>query len=221
MVVSELIVHSGVATTLGRLCAPVSKKLFGIGGAGCAPLLLGALCGQGLLALGWIGSEHYLLMVVLGIVAFLGATSHVPVTACVFALEALGGFHNMLAVITAVIAALLVVEIFGGEDFTDTVIESKIRSVKKGKTAIIVDVPLTVNQNAFVIGKQMRDILWPNSCFVVSIERAPEHRGKHELLEGDIVTVHYKTYTPTATAEELKILMGEQSKDVEQIMNPT
>ena len=45
MVASELIVHSGVATALGRLCTPVCKKLFGLRGEASAPLLLGMLCG--------------------------------------------------------------------------------------------------------------------------------------------------------------------------------
>lgn len=182
--------------------------------------ILGALCGKVMISLGWINEEHYILIVILGIVAFLGATSHIPITACVFAIEALGGYSNVVAVIIAVTVSFLIIEIVGGEDFTDAVIESRVRSVKKGKTATVIDVPLTVNKNAFVIGKESRDILWPNACFVVSIERAPEHRGKHEFLEGDIITVHYKTYDPSATAEELKILMGEQSPHTEKIMNP-
>ena len=142
-------------------------------------------------------------MVILGIVAFLGATSHIPVTAAVFALEALGGFYNTLSVIIAVTASFLIVEAFGMMDFTDTVIESKLRSTKKGKTATIVDVSLTITKNAFAIGKEMRDILLPHACFVVSVERTPEHKGKHELLEGDVISFHYKTYNPSATAEEL------------------
>ena len=160
-------------------------------------------------------------MVVLGIVAFLGATSHIPVTACVFAIEALGGFHNTLSVIIAVTVAFLIIDIFAMEDFTDTVIESKMRSAKKGKIKTIVDVSLTVSKNAFAIGREMRDILLPNACFIVSIDRAPEHKGKHEILEGDVITVHYKTYTPEATAEELTVIMGEQSDEVQKIMNPT
>ena len=182
--------------------------------------LLGAFCGEIMISLGWLGSEHYILMVALGIVAFLGATSHVPVTACIFAIEALSGYNNVLPIIIAVTVSFLIVDLFGAEDFTDSVIESKMRSLRKGKTPTIVDVPLTVKENAFVIGKQLRDILWPNACVVVSIERAPEHRGKHEVLEGDIITVHYKTYDTAMTAEEIKTLMGEQSAEVEKIMNP-
>ena len=182
--------------------------------------LLGSLCGKLFLSLGWIGEEHYILMVVLGIVAFLGTTSHIPVTACVFAIEALGGFNNVLPVIIAITVSFLIAQMLGLEDFTDTVIESKTQSVKKGRTATVVDVPLTVNKNAFVIGKELRDILWPNACVVVSVARLPEHRGLHEILEGDVITLHYKTYTPADTAEELAVLMGEQSDEAKSIMIP-
>lgn len=181
--------------------------------------ILGALCGEVMVFLGWINKEYYILVVVLGIVAFLGATSHIPITACVFAIEALGGYSNVVAVIIAVTVSFLITGILGGEDFTDAVIESRVRSVKKGKTATVIDVSLTAEKNAFVIGKEIRDILWPNACFVVSIERPPENRGRHEILEGDVITVHYKTYDPSATAEELMILMGQQSDEVKKIMN--
>lgn len=181
--------------------------------------LLGALCGKILVSLGWIGPEHYILMVVLGIVAFLGATSHVPVTACVFAIEALGGFSNVLSVMIAVTVSFLIVEISGIEDFTDTVIRSKIDYASEGKTATVVDVPLTVCKNAFIIGKELHDVLWPNDCFVVSHETASGHKG-HEIAEGDIITVRYTTYNPSVTAEELRVLAGEQSDDVEKAMNP-
>ena len=182
--------------------------------------LAGALCGELMILLGWIDAEHYVLRVILGIAAFLGATSHIPVTACVFAIEALGGFNNVLPIIIAVTVSYLVIEMSGCDDFTDTVINSKMHSIKDGKTPSIIDVALTVNKNAFITGKELRNILWPDSCYVVSIERTPEHRGKHEMLEGDVITVHYKTYNPPATAEELRILMGEQSEEIEKIMNP-
>lgn len=45
MVASELIVRSGVATSVGRFCAPVTQRIFGIGGEGSPALLLGMLCG--------------------------------------------------------------------------------------------------------------------------------------------------------------------------------
>lgn len=182
--------------------------------------LLGALTAKAMISLGFIGEEHYILIVVLGIAAFLGATSHVPITACVFAIETLGGFGNALSVIIAVTVSFLAVEMFEGADFTDTVIASKIRSINKGRHATIVDVPLTVCKGSFAVGKNLHDILWPNSCYVVSIKRSTEQRTNHKISEGDIITVHYKTYCPMTTAEELTVLMGEQSEQTKKLMIP-
>lgn len=174
--------------------------------------LIGSLCAKGLIALGWIGSDLYLLVVVLGITAFLGATSRIPITACVFAIEALGGINNILAIIIATTAAFLVVEASGLEDFTDTVIAAKVRSLKKGKTPTVIETTLTVKEGAFVIGKEMHDVLWPNACAVVSFERAPQNRGKAGIAAGDMITVYYKTYDPAATEDEFEILVGEQAE---------
>jgi H+/Cl- antiporter ClcA len=181
--------------------------------------IIGSLTASGLIALGWINPEHYTLIVVLGITAFLGATSRIPITACVFALEALGGIHNVLSVIAATTVALLTVEMSGLEDFTDTVIQSKINAIHRGQKPTVIQVPLTVRPDSFVLGKEMRDILWPNACSIVSFERAPENRGTVGIGEGDIITVHYETYHPDVASEEFRILVGEQSEEIQRIMN--
>lgn len=172
--------------------------------------IIGSICAQCLSALGWISPDHRVMIVVLGVTAFLGATSRIPVTACVFALEALGGINNALAVICATTVAFLTVELSETEDFTDTIIEAKVRKISRGKKPTIIETSLTVAADSFAVGKELRDILWPNSCVVVSFERAKKNRGMVVLEEGDVITVHYKTYNPAATAEELRTLVGAQ-----------
>jgi H+/Cl- antiporter ClcA len=180
--------------------------------------IVGSLCAQAMIAMGWMSAEHYVLMVVLGIAAFLGSTSRIPLTACVFAVEAMGGIHNILAIIVATTAALLVVEASGLEDFTDTMIGAKIRAISKGKRPTIIEAPLTVTDNAFVVGKEMRDVLWPNSCVVVAFDRATENHETVGIAVGDVITVRYTTYHPDATADELELLVGEQSEQVCRMM---
>lgn len=175
--------------------------------------LVGALMAEGMIALGWIGEEKYLLMVVLGITAFLGATSRIPLTAAVFAVEALGGINNILPIIIAVAISLIVAEASGIEDFTDTVIKSKMRSITNGKPTVI-DVSLTVKDGSFAVGKEIRDTLLPHSCVLVSYETASEHHHGHAFMAGDVLTVRYETYNPRATREELISLVGEQSDEV-------
>ncbi len=182
--------------------------------------ILGALCAEAFIALGLIDPEHYTLLVVVGMVAFLGASSRIPMTACVFAMEALGGFHNVLPIIIAVTAAFLTVEASGLGDFTGTVIKTKARMVHKNKQPHVIEVPLTIYKGAFAIDKELSDILWPASCTLLSIEKGRNQTGKLGISEGDILTVHYTTYDPVATANEFEVLVGDQSGEIDRIMRP-
>lgn len=182
--------------------------------------IIGSLCAQGMIALGWIGAEHYTLLVVLGIASFLGATSRIPMTASIFAMEGLGAMGNALPVVIATTVALFTVEASEVEDLTDTIIDIKLHKITKGKQPVEVEATLSAEPNSFVIGKQMRDVLWPNSCVVVSYlptEGAREHLG---ISVGDRITVRYTTYDPAATIEQLVALVGEQSTDTLQRMHP-
>ncbi len=182
--------------------------------------ILGALCAEAFIALGLIGTEHYTLLVVIGMVSFLGASSRIPMTACVFAIEALGGFHNVLPIIVAVTAAFLTVEASGLGDFTGTVIKTRAKAVNKGKQPYVIEVPLTVYKDSFVIDKELPDILWPASCTLLSIEKGPNKTEKLGISEGDVLTVHYTTYDPVATAKEFEVLVGDQDEEIDRIMRP-
>lgn len=173
--------------------------------------ILGSLCAEALTAMGLLEQQQYILTVVLGITAFLGATSRIPLTACIFAVEALGGVNNALAIVIAATVAYLIAELSGVEDFTDAVIEAKERSLHKDKKPETLDYTLTVGKDSFLDGRKLCDILWPNACAVISVEHAHAgHHGEH-LQAGDKVTLRYQTYDPAATAEELNALAGEQS----------
>ncbi len=182
--------------------------------------MIGALCGNAMIALGWIGEEYYVLMVVLGITSFLGATSRIPLTACVFAIESLGGIYNVLPIVITTTVALLIVESSGLEDLTDKIIDAKLHKITKGKTPFDVETSLTVNPNAFVVGKELRDVLWPNSCVVVAFKRAKPSHNHSVISEGDVITVRYVTYDPAATVKELNDLVGEQSEEIVRMMSP-
>lgn len=179
--------------------------------------IIGSLCAEAMIFLGWIGPEHYVLMVVLGITSFLSSTSRIPITACVFAVEALGGINNILPIIIAATVSMLIVEMSGLEDFTDTVIEAKVHAITQGKKPTVIEVPLTVQKKSFAVGKEARDILWPNECVVVSFEKADTQRASGFSV-GDVITVRYKTYHPDITADEIKALVGEQSEETNLIM---
>ena len=174
--------------------------------------ILGALCGDILTTAGILPEEYYSIMVMMGIAAFLGAASRTPLMALAFAGEALGGLPNLLPVTIGVTAAYLVVETLGIPAFTDTVVESKAEAAHAGKTAQIVDLHLTVAPDSFVVGKEIRDILWPPTCTVLSVHRNPD--APHDepgIGGGDLLHVHYQTYEPEVTMAVLEALVGDQT----------
>ena len=182
--------------------------------------IIGALCAELFIALGIIDTEYYTLLVVLGMVAFLGASSKIPMTACIFAIEALGGFSNSISVIVAVTVGFLVVETSGLGDFTATVIKTKEKAIHEGKEPHVIEVPLTVREGSFVIDKELSCILWPASCILLSIKKGPNRTGKIGIAEGDVLTVRYTTYDPPATADEFEILVGNQDEEIDKAMRP-
>ena len=69
--------------------------------------------------------------------------------------------------------------------------------------------------------KELRDILWPNDCVVVSFDRLEHHKEQAEIAAGDVLTVRYKTFNPAETAKEFEVLVGTQAENVKRIMVPT
>jgi hypothetical protein len=172
--------------------------------------IIGALCGKVLVSLGAVGQGQYGMLVVMGMVSFLASASRTPITAIVFAAEALCGFEHILPVAIAVAVSYMVIEIFGIEGFNDTVIEAKIEASHGGRQPMIFDAFLTVQKDAFVVEKEVRDILWPPNCLVLSIKRV--NVGNAAMFEGDVLHLRCLTYDRTETMILLEALIGVQSE---------
>ena len=183
--------------------------------------MIASLIADGLVALKVIGAEYYALLVVIGIAAFLSASSRIPLTALTFAAEALCVVGNLLPVAAGVVVAYIVVEMIGIESFTDTVIEAKVDDDNAGKTQIIVESHMKVQTDAFAIGKDVNDILWPPTCRILSIHRnsVVHHHHTGIIEEGDILHLHYSTYEPERALERLCLYLGDQSEDSEAIVH--
>lgn len=184
--------------------------------------IIGSLCADGMIALGWMEANYYPLMVVLGIVAFLGATSRIPLTAGVFAVESLGCIHNVPAVIIAITVAFLTAELSGVEEITETVIDAKLHSLRKGTEPTAVECSFTVEEHSFTVeehsfavGKEPSDILWPDTCTVVSVEPAQRSHTSSHIQAGDRITVRYKRYSNSEPDKELMALVGSSAENMQ------
>ncbi|MBQ8504316.1 MAG: chloride channel protein [Clostridia bacterium] len=175
--------------------------------------VIGGLCGKAMIGMGILPEEYYIITVVLGIASFLSASSRTPIMATAFTIEALCGLQNILPVIMGVTLSYITVETLGIHDFTDIVIDGKLKAAHKGKKDRVFDIKMTVAEGAFAEGKEIRDILWPPTCTVLSVHKNPttHHHSHTGISAGDMLTLHYHTYDPEETRRSLEAILGKQN----------
>ena len=208
-----------IAILLVRATLTLGANVSGVTGGTFVPILaLGALVaaiiGKCFLACG-LNPNLYTTVLVLGITACIAGCMKMPLTAVIFSLEALSCYENILPVIITAFVAFLITELFGVKSINDTVIELREDFEDDGKEKTVVDTYVTVQNGAFAIGKQIRDIFWPRNLFVLSLKHTTsgteidKHGGK-EIREGDVLHIRYSTTDDLATLEELFAIVGKQ-----------
>ncbi len=181
------------------------------------PLLtLGAIC-SGLIAKFFVfcgmSEEMYQLFVVIGICAYLGATLRAPLTAVAFGIETLGGSQNALAIALAVILAYLILEMLDVEALYDIVLRRTVRNSHKDVTSQIYDITVEVQEGAFIIGKQVRDVLWPAHTIIMDVKRCDkavanmDNDGEKKIKTGDSLHLRYQSYNNEQTLQEINDLV--------------
>ena len=143
-----------------------------------------------------------------------------PLTAIVFAAEALACYDNIPFVIIAAGIAFIITEIFGAESINDRVLENLAGEINEGKSTTIIERYITVGKNTFAAGMHVRDIFWPNGLFVLSHKHTlpvdqRDKRAVKAIHEGDVLHVRCTTYDAQQTEEELIAILGEGAASTE------
>ncbi len=177
--------------------------------------LIGAIFSKAFIQIGVLPAEYYIIPIIIGMASFLSASSRTPITAITFALEALAGPSNILPIITGVTLAFIIIEAWGITSLHDIVIHQKVEKLNEGKESTVVDSTVTVMPGAFAVGKEVRDILWPPSCTVLSIKKAHTSGSSHGsgvINVGDILELHYQTYSQETTFKAIEAIVGNQAE---------
>jgi CIC family chloride channel protein len=203
-----------------RACILLFSNNVGITGGLFVPTLAfgaiaGSLVGTALTSLGLLPPEYYSVTVIIGIASVLASFSRTPVMAIAFSLEALGAVNNVLPVILGVTAAFVLVERYESLPFTDVVIEARTEDANKGKEAVFMEAEFTVAEGAFIVDKEIRDILWPSGCIVTSVHKSKKIDHKHGGIidVGDKLHFHFKSYDLDNTLNLIKSYVGEQPSE--------
>lgn len=149
-------------------------------------------------------------VIIISTASFLSAFVRTPITAIIFSVEALGAYNNILPVIIAVTFSYITVEAMAVECFYETVIHSKVRDENRGKTESIIDECFEVHPGAFIVGKEIRDILWPVNCVVLTVHKkgSDSAHSMGGISEGDILRIHATTFDRKKTLFELETILG-------------
>ncbi|MBQ2687618.1 MAG: chloride channel protein [Clostridia bacterium] len=211
-----------LAILLIRTTLTFSANSSGITGGLFLPIMaLGAtsasIVGKGLVLAG-VDEKYYTLIVALGITACISGMMKTPFTAMVFAIEALSCSGYILPVIVASCVSYVITEMLDVKSITDIALENTIESLYHSKEHEVYDTFVKVKSNSFAVGKQIRDILWPNNLFVLSVKSKDSQaevdvRGSKQLKAGDVLHVRYMTYSEPDTKEELISIVGVQDYD--------
>lgn len=173
--------------------------------------IIGALISRALVGIGILPEKYFAVVIIVSISAFMSAFVRTPITAVIFSVEALGAFDNILPVIVAVTVSYIIIELMALECFYEKVIHTKVKEETKGKEKSVIDDRFEVKSGAFIIGKEIRDILWPPGCIVLSVRKkgSSSTHSTGLIEEGDTLHIHANTYDEQKTLFELKTILGE------------
>ncbi len=178
--------------------------------------LLASLVGRGVQSAFGLSEEYYVMILVLGITACISSMMKMPLTAIVFAVEALSCHDNLLFVIIVAATSYMITEVFDAKSINDVVLDNRIEELNEHRTSKVIDTYVTIQKGAFAVGKQIRDIFWPANLFVLSVRHSERKRamvdehGSKAIHEGDVLHVRYSTYDAEASRAELVAIVGEQ-----------
>ena len=178
--------------------------------------LAAALISKFLIFLG-MPTELSAAVIFLGMCAFIGGTLRAPLTASVLFVELSGQFTGLFYIAIVVFIVSLITEIFNQTPFYDKALEEMSEVQHHGKEMKIASFTLTIAPDAFVVGKAVRDIMWPHASVIMSITYGSNHRvqmddGEQRLYGGDKVTIRAGYYEEE---EILRLLRGISGNDVE------
>ncbi len=186
------------------------------GGIFIPTLAIGALFGaifSRLLCMVGLPEDFCCSVTLLGMCAFLGGTLRAPFTACVLFAELVGTFTDFFYVTIVVFTVNIITELLGQVPFYDMVLEHKVKKQNKGLEYKTANFTLTVQENSFVCGKAVRDVMWPYFCVVLSVEHSTDYSDKYfndgekKLYAGDVVTVRVRFTDQDAVKKRLDALV--------------
>ena len=158
--------------------------------------LVGGICGHLFLSMG-MDPMYYKAIICVSMVTFFAASVRAPITAVVLILEITGYSSGFLATAISIFSAYLVAELLSCMPLYDSMLERYMTGINKDKHFERVEMEVEVHAGAFLIEKNVSDVLWPANCLVTDILRDGKEivsDGETRLRAGDRLRISVETY---------------------------
>lgn len=196
------------------LLAYISQS--GVTGGMYIPILtIGSLAGA-LFAKLFNLNDAIILFTCLGMAAFMGASIGCPLSALVFACEALLGIEHCLSFAIVIIIAYFTGKLLNISYLYDIVLERKLHNDYAKKNFMVIQASVLVLPTAFCVGKQTRDLLFNANIVITHIRRSDKDYAKMDnfgdkvIKAGDEITFIIQTYNIEDTRRHLEAFVGHQ-----------
>jgi hypothetical protein len=189
------------------------------GGIFIPTLAIGALFGAQIAKLlVLIGMQESLstTVILLSTCAFVGGTLRAPLTATVFFVELTGQFSNLLFVLLVVFIVNGITELINITPFYDKVLKNMEDHEHEGKTLHVRYFDMHVCENAFVLGKDVKEIMWPPMTVVLCVSRTLANGEVDDVIDkkivvGDKIVMRARYYDKEEFKSALRTLVGNTS----------
>jgi len=185
------------------------------GGLFIPTLTIGAIVGA-IITKAFHLEEYRMLIISISMASFMGSSIGCPLSAIIFSIEALGCVNNILLVSISVFVSYATFILFKGNNIYDIVLERKLKNKYNYKDFLLIETNILVANDAFVIGKQTRDLLLPPNMKILYIQRCNkdhlkmDNKGEKVIEPFDTIVIQAQSYDIDKTKQELESFFGEQ-----------
>ncbi len=172
--------------------------------------IIGGICGHTFVSLG-MDVVYYKAVICVSMVTFFAASVRAPITAVVLILEITGYSGSFLATAISIFSAYLVAELLSCMPLYDSMLERYLKNVNKDKRFERIEMEVEVNDGAFLIEKNVSDVLWPSNCLVTNVLRDGHEivsDGETRLRAGDVLRISAETYDREQTYRYIEGLIN-------------
>ena len=172
-----------------------------------------------------LNSEYTAAIVLIGMSVFFSTSMQAPITTIAFIIEASLHPETIIFMMVAILAGILIAELLHMKPLNEIALKRFMKIQDQNRVWNLYNVKATIQENAFVIGKTVRDILWPANTLIKELIQENQqnatniavHGGDRVLTYSDQILFQIQSFDIERTLKEVQDLIGIQEVEIELI----